>query len=173
MFNPFSLPFYACSWSRCRHRSVAGGQRGFCGRDEEDGGEEGAAAPLEALRALLPVVGDSPTQLDRVASALWRLLVKCKVVYISQQTVARKVADRASVVCPNNRQRLTFVGQDAVGWQQHAQHGVPNALMKTLYLARCPDTIFVRSHLFVDEGGILMCGISGLHRLQPVSVCGV
>ena len=32
------------------------GERGFCGRDEEDGGEEMAAAPLEAQRALLPVV---------------------------------------------------------------------------------------------------------------------
>jgi len=31
------------------------GGRGGCGREEED---EGAAAPLEALRALLPVTGD-------------------------------------------------------------------------------------------------------------------
>ena len=45
-------------------------KRGGCGREEEDGREEGAAAPLEALRALPPVVG------DRVASALWRLLAK-------------------------------------------------------------------------------------------------
>jgi hypothetical protein len=36
--------------------------RGACGREEEVGWEEGAAAPLEALRALLPVV------LNRVAS---------------------------------------------------------------------------------------------------------
>ena len=40
-----------------------------CGR-EEDGREEGAVAPLEALRALLLVAG------DRVASAVWRLLAK-------------------------------------------------------------------------------------------------
>ena len=43
-------------------------RRGGCGREEEDGREEGAAAPLEAVRALLLVVE------DRVASALWRLL---------------------------------------------------------------------------------------------------
>jgi hypothetical protein len=42
------------------------GGRGWCGRGEEDGREEGAAAPLEALRALPLVAG------DRVASALWR-----------------------------------------------------------------------------------------------------
>ena len=41
------------------------GGRGGCGREEEDGREEGAAAPLEALRALLPVAGD-----DRFAFAL-------------------------------------------------------------------------------------------------------
>jgi len=46
------------------------GERGGCGREEEDGREEGAAAPLEALRTLLLVVE------DRVASALWRLLSK-------------------------------------------------------------------------------------------------
>ena len=45
-------------------------KRGGCGREEEDGREEGAAAPLEALRAHPPVAG------DRVASALWRLLAK-------------------------------------------------------------------------------------------------
>ncbi len=44
------------------------GERGFCGRDEEDGGEEGAAA--QALRALLPVIG------FRIASAFWQLLAK-------------------------------------------------------------------------------------------------
>jgi hypothetical protein len=37
---------------------------------EEDGRGEGAAAPVDALRALLLVAG------DRVASALWRLLAK-------------------------------------------------------------------------------------------------
>ena len=44
------------------------GGRGWCGRGEEDGREEGAAAPLEALRALPPVAG------DRVASVLWRFV---------------------------------------------------------------------------------------------------
>jgi hypothetical protein len=42
-------------------------RRGGCGREEEDGREEGAAAPLEALQKLPPVVR------DRVASALCRL----------------------------------------------------------------------------------------------------
>jgi hypothetical protein len=37
-------------------------------REEGDGREEGAAAPLEAVRMLLPVVGDA-----RVAFVLWRL----------------------------------------------------------------------------------------------------
>jgi hypothetical protein len=43
------------------------GEKGDCGREESDGREEGAAAPLEVLRALLLVVE------DRVASALCRL----------------------------------------------------------------------------------------------------
>ena len=34
------------------------GGRGGCGREEEDGREEGAASPLEVLRELLPVAGD-------------------------------------------------------------------------------------------------------------------
>ena len=34
------------------------------------------------------------------------------VVQISQQ--GREVPDGVSVICPNNRKRLTFVGQDAV-----------------------------------------------------------
>jgi hypothetical protein len=42
------------------------GERGSCGREEEDGREEGAAAPLEVLRALPLVAGD-----DRVAFVLW------------------------------------------------------------------------------------------------------
>ena len=39
------------------------GERGVCGREEEDGREEGAASPLEALRALLPVAGDDDVAL--------------------------------------------------------------------------------------------------------------
>jgi hypothetical protein len=54
------------------------GGKGGCGREEEDGREEGAAAPLEALRALLPVAGDD----DDVALVLYRLLV----------TLSRKVS---------------------------------------------------------------------------------
>ena len=46
------------------------GERGGCGREEEDGREEGAAAPLEALQVPLPVAGD-----DDVALVLYRLLV--------------------------------------------------------------------------------------------------
>ncbi len=43
------------------------GEKGGCGREEGDGREDGAAAPLEVLRVLLLVVE------DRVASALCRL----------------------------------------------------------------------------------------------------
>jgi hypothetical protein len=39
------------------------GGRGGCGREEEDGREEGAATPLEALRALLLVAGDDDVAL--------------------------------------------------------------------------------------------------------------
>ncbi len=39
------------------------GDRGDCGREEEDGREEGAATPLEALPALLPVAGDDDVAL--------------------------------------------------------------------------------------------------------------
>jgi len=53
------------------------GGRGGCGREEEDGREEGAATPLEALLALLPVARD-----DDVALILYRLLV----------TLSRKVS---------------------------------------------------------------------------------
>ena len=42
------------------------GQKGSCGREEEDGKEEGSATPLEVLRALPLVAGD-----DRVAFVLW------------------------------------------------------------------------------------------------------
>jgi hypothetical protein len=44
------------------------GERGGCGREEEDRGEEGAAAPLEALPALRLAIGNG-----RVAFVLWRL----------------------------------------------------------------------------------------------------
>jgi hypothetical protein len=43
------------------------GGRGGCGLEEEDGMEEGAAAPVQALQAL-PLVVE-----DRVATALCRL----------------------------------------------------------------------------------------------------
>ena len=39
------------------------GGRGDCGREEEDGREEGAAGPLECLRAFLPVAGDDDVAL--------------------------------------------------------------------------------------------------------------
>ncbi len=40
------------------------GGRGWCGRGEEDGREEGAAAPLESLRTLPPVAGDRVASLE-------------------------------------------------------------------------------------------------------------
>jgi hypothetical protein len=47
------------------------GGRGGRGREEEDFREEGAATPLEAVRALLLVTGDGD-----VALVLWCLLLK-------------------------------------------------------------------------------------------------
>jgi hypothetical protein len=51
----------------------------------------------------------------------WESCCVCSVVFgrmvvqVSHQQ--RKVTDGVSVICPNNRKRLTFVGQDAVGRQ--------------------------------------------------------
>ncbi len=75
---------------------------------------------------------------------------------VSQQ--ARKITVRISVICPHNRERLTFVGQDGVGWQC-ARHGGRNAMMKAL---NCP---VVHRNLLADEGGIVVRRSSGLHRL--------
>jgi hypothetical protein len=87
------------------------------------------------------------------------------VVPISQQT--RKITDRVSVICPHNRKGLTFVEQDAVGWQ-HARHGRQNELIKALHCSSCPYTIFLISLLLIDERGILMRSSRRLHLLQPV-----
>jgi hypothetical protein len=95
-------------------------KREDCGR--EDGREEGAAEPVEALRALLLVAG------DRVASALWHLLAnwhKCSQSGISQQT--RQATGGVSVICTKQSKRLTFVGQDSVG-HDIARHGLQDAL---------------------------------------------
>jgi hypothetical protein len=89
------------------------------------------------------------------------------VVQISQQT--RKITDRVGVICPHYRERLTFVGQDAVGWQ-HARPGRPNALMKALHCSSCPYVIFLISNLITKEGGIPVGGSGGLQLLQPVFV---
>jgi hypothetical protein len=91
------------------------------------------------------------------------------VVHISQQ--ALKITDRVSVIRPHNRKGLTFVGQDAVGGKS-ARHGL-NALKKALHFPRCPYTIFIGSNLYVDKGGILMLGRSGLYHLLPALVCRV
>ncbi len=40
-----------------------GGESGGCGREEEDGREEGDVAPLETLRALPLVAGDDDVAL--------------------------------------------------------------------------------------------------------------
>ncbi len=92
------------------------------------------------------------------------------VVHVSQQR--RKVADRVSVICPSNRKRQTFVGQDAVG-RQSARSRRQDALMEALNNAGRQHPILEISNLCVDKGGILMRGRRGLHRLKPVSVYGV
>ena len=126
------------------------GGRGWCGRVEEDGREEGVAVPLPSCVCFVAVAR--------------------KVVYVSQQT--RKFTDGVSVICPNNRKRRTFVGRDVVGWDP-VQHGRHNDLVLTLNLDRCPDTFFLGSDLLVDEDNVLMCGTSGLHRFQSGLVCRV
>jgi hypothetical protein len=70
------------------------GKRGDCWREEGDGREEGVATPLESLRVLL-------------------LVVDLKVVQISQETrqVTDGVSKGVSVILPNNRKGMTFVGQ--------------------------------------------------------------
>jgi len=44
------------------------GERGDCGREEENGREEGSVSPLGSLRSILPVIGNG-----RVVFVLWRL----------------------------------------------------------------------------------------------------
>ena len=70
------------------------GKRGDCWREEGDGREEGVATPLESLRVIL-------------------LVVDLKVVQISQETrqVTDGVSKGVSVILPNNRKGMTFVGQ--------------------------------------------------------------
>ena len=75
-----------------------------------------------------------------------------KVVQKSQQR--RKVTDTVSVVSPNNRKRLTFVGQDAVGWQR-ARPGRRNVLMKTLHSSGRPYTITVGLAGVLSLAGVL------------------
>ena len=90
------------------------------------------------------------------------------VVQISQH--GRKITDRISVICPHNRERLTFVGQDGVSWQC-ARHGRQNALMKALNCPSRPHTICLARNFFGDERGIVMLSSRGLHCSQPVLVC--
>ena len=80
-------------------------------------------------------------------------------VQVSQQQ--RKVTDGVSVICPNNRKRLTFVGQDVVGRECECSGG-QNALMKALHSSGRPDTIAVGSNLLLDEGSIHVRDRSGL-----------
>ena len=141
--------------SRCSRRSIAGRER----RPWERGGRWEGGRGCRTIR--------SPTSTSvgrRGPSCVCFVAVAHKIVYVSQQT--RKVADRVSVICPNNRKGLTFVGRDAVGWD-HARHGRQNALILALDLTRCPDTLFIGSNLYVEESGVFMRSISRLHRLQP------
>jgi hypothetical protein len=85
-----------------------------------------------------------------------------KVVQISQQT--RQVTDGVSVIRPNNRKRLTFVGQDAVAWHI-ARHGLQDALMYALHLSNGPHSIETLSNIFDEEGCILVRRIGGLDVL--------
>ena len=72
-----------------------------------------------------------------------------EVVQIGQQT--RKVTDGVSVICPNNRKWLTFVGQDDVGWQ-HVSDGMQDVLMNELHLSNDPHSVATFSNLFGEEG---------------------
>ena len=89
------------------------------------------------------------------------------VVHVSQQR--RKVADGVSDICPNNKKRQTFVGQGAVR-RQSTRSRRQYAFMETLNNDSRPHPILVIINLCVDEGGILLEGHRGLHRLKTVSV---
>jgi hypothetical protein len=86
------------------------GRRGGCGREEEDG-RKGLPHHEKLYESFRRSSGPCCVCLVSVVGM---------VVQISQQT--RKITDRVSVICPHCRERLTFVGQDAVGWQ-HARPG--------------------------------------------------
>jgi hypothetical protein len=92
------------------------------------------------------------------------------VVQITQQR--RKVTDGVSVISPNNRKNLTFVGQDVVV-RERTCHGRQNVLMKTLYSSGRPYTITLIRNLLLNEGNVHVCGRSGLQKFQPVLVDSV
>jgi hypothetical protein len=88
--------------------------------------------------------------------------VALKVVQTSQQT--RQVTDGVSVILPNNRKGLTFVGQDAVA-EHIARHGLLDALMNALHLSNVPHSRETFSNIFSEAGCILVRRMSGLNIL--------
>jgi hypothetical protein len=129
------------------------GKRGGSGREEGDGREEGAAAPLEALWALLPVVRD-----DRVASVLWRLIAWLSK-YVSKQGRLQIESVSSAHTIEKGWLWLGKMLFARMPWWRHW----------TVPVVHAP---FVWSaNLLVDERGILMRGSSGLHCSQPVLVC--
>jgi hypothetical protein len=97
----------SCSRSGCSRRNIASKERRLWKR----GGRWKGGRGCRTIR--------SASAGRRGSHSVCIVAFARKVVQISQQT--RKVAGGVSVICPNNRKRLTFVGQ-------HARHGRQNAL---------------------------------------------
>ena len=116
---------------------------------------------------------------------VWFVTITHKVVQISQQT--RKVGyDMESVSSAQTIEKDWLLLERWCGLATHVDthvvcHGRQNGLMKTQNSSSCPYTITLisnllldeDSNLLLDEGGIHMCGRSGLYSLQPVFVSGV
>ena len=86
----------------CSHRNIASNERRLWKRG---GGWKGG----RGCRTITSTTSASACR--RVSRCVCFVAFARKVVQISQQT--RKVTGGVSVICPNYRKRLTFVGQDA------------------------------------------------------------
>jgi hypothetical protein len=111
------------------HGNIEGRERGLC----ERGGRLEGGRGFRTIR--------SPTSASaghrEWSCCVCSVTVSRMLVQVSQM----KVTDRVSVICPHNRERMTFVGQDGVGWQR-VNHGGQNVLMNSLTNLLGPDPSF-------------------------------
>jgi hypothetical protein len=132
------------------------GKRGGCGREEGGGWEEGAAAPLEALRALL--------WSSRIALRL--LCGGC-----SQSCPNKSAIKTGHRWCqfhpPKQSKRADFCRARCCRLTHCASwtHGLLDFLMNALYLSNVPHSRETFSNVLVEEGCILVRRISGLDVL--------